>query len=340
MNDTADASAVDDSLAHEVRERCTDTPLRIGSRTSPMATAQAEHVKALVEKRVPGLDVRIVGMETSADRWMGDLSELGGKGNFTKEIDRALVSGRIDLAVHCLKDVPGDVPLPEGTAFGAHLERTDVHDAVVFPAGSPYATLAELPPGSVVGTSSVRRRAALTKYRPDLRVEPVRGNLNSRLAKLDAGDDFAALIVARPGLARIGMTDRRHQVLPTGYTPGQSLAMVPAVGAGVISLQARSADAPVMRLLGELNHAQTSTCVTAERVMLQGLSGHCNSPIAGYAVLVPDGRIHLHGMVFNGDGSEFVYGDAQHTDAAVLGELVAAELLRQGADALIAATRK
>ena len=340
MNDAANDNAPDDPLAHEMRLRCADAPLRIGSRTSPMAMAQAEHVKALIEKRVPGLDVRIAGMDTSADLWQGDLSELGGKGNFTKEIDRALVSGRIDLAVHCLKDVPGDVPLPAGTRFAAHLERTDVHDVVVFPAASPHSTLAGLPPGSVVGTSSVRRRAALSKYRPDLRVEPFRGNVNSRLARLDAGDGPAALILARPGLARIGMTDRRHQVLPIDHAPGRNLAMVPAVGAGVISLQARSADAPVLRLLGEFDHEQTSTCVTAERAMLSSLRGHCNSPIAGHAVVTPDGLIHLHGMVFNGDGSEFVYGDASHTDPALLGGLVATELLRQGGGELITATRK
>lgn len=128
--------AADDALAALVRERCAAAPLRIGTRTSPMALAQAQHVKALVEKRVPGVAVEIVGMETSADLWKGDLARLGGKGNFTKEIDRALIDARVDVAVHCLKDVPGDVPLPAGTEFAAHLERTDVHDVAVFPAGS------------------------------------------------------------------------------------------------------------------------------------------------------------------------------------------------------------
>lgn len=329
-----------DVLAEIVRNRCADTTLRIGSRTSPMARSQAEHVKALIEKRVPGLEAEIVGVETSADLWEGDLAELGGKGNFTKEIDKALTGGQIDLAVHCLKDVPGDVPMPPGTEFAAYLERTDVHDVVVFPAGSQYSSLAQLPPGSIVGTSSVRRRAMLSQYRGDLHVERVRGNVNTRLRKLDTEGRLEAMILARPGLARIGMSDRAQQPLPLDYENGNKLAMVPAVGAGVIALQARSADTPVMRLLGEFNHDETAICATAERVMLHGLRGHCNSPIAGYAVLCPDGQINLRGMVFNRDGSQFVHAAAWHTDPGALGAMVSAELLRQGARELIMATRK
>lgn len=330
-----------DAVATLVRDRFPDTPLRIGTRTSPMALAQAEGVKARIEARVPGLAVELVGMETSADLWPGDLHELGGKGNFTKEIDRALAGGRVDVAVHCLKDVPGDVPLPAGTVFGAHLERDDVHDVALFPASSPFRRLEDLPSGALVGTSSVRRRAQLGLYRPDLRVERSRGNVNSRLARLDEGGHFDAMILARAGLGRIGMAERPYQLLPVEHADGDAaVAILPAIGAGIISLQARSADSPVLRLLDDFNHVVTAQCATAERVMLHMLMGHCNSPIAGHAVRCPDGQLHLRGMVFNRDGSEFVHAAAWHRDPGALGSMVAADLLRQGARNLITATKK
>ncbi|MEU7862960.1 hydroxymethylbilane synthase [Nonomuraea sp. NPDC049141] len=330
-----------DALINLLHDAFRDRPLRVGTRSSPMALYQANDVRDRIHQRVPGLDVELVAMTTSADLWPGDLAELGGKGNFTKEIDRSLTSAQVDIAVHCMKDVPGDVPLPQGTAFGAYLEREDVHDVVVTRDGTP---LAEFPQGSIIGTSSVRRHAQLHMYRPDLRTEPIRGNVNSRLAKLDGDTKYAALILARAGLGRIDALDRHYEVLPLEFHPADSgiVSMVPAVGAGVIGIQARTADDSVMRLLDELNHPATAAHILAERTMLHMLRGHCNSPIAGHASTTPDGQMSLYGMVFNGDGSRFVrahlWGDPG--DPATLGSRVASDLLHQGAHQLITETRK
>ena len=265
-----------------------------------MAIAQAEHVRELLLKHVEGPQVELVGIQTSGDRWQGDLAELGGKGAFLKEIDRQLVMGEIDIAVHCMKDVPGDVPLPEGTAFAAYLPREDVHDVLVFPPGSPYASLDDLPAGSRIATSAVRRKAQLLRARPDLQVDRIRGNVNSRLARFDAEGRFDAMILARAGLRRIGMENRAGQVLPLDF-------MCPAVGAGVIGIQCRTADTGIVELLRLLDDAETRTHVTAERTMLQDLKGHCNSPIAGHCTTTPDGQLSLIGMVFTSDGGEFAY---------------------------------
>lgn len=330
-----------DALINVLRDRFPDRPLRIGTRSSPMATHQAGDVRDRIQKRVPGLDVELVPMTTKADLWPGDLSELGGKGLYTKEIDRALMDGQVDIAVHCMKDVPGDVPLPAGLAFGAYLERDDVHDVLVTRDGTP---LAEIQAGSIIGTSSVRRRAQLHMVRPDLRSERIRGNVNSRLDKLDKDHQYAGLILARAGLGRIGALDRHIEVLPVEFHPaGEGIvSMVPAVGAGVIGIQARQADAPLMRLLDELNHPLTAAHILAERTMLHLLRGHCNSPIAGYAGTTADGVMSLYGMVFNQDGSKFVrchlWGEP--ADPATLGSRVASDLLHQGARHLITATRK
>ncbi|MGP3917703.1 hydroxymethylbilane synthase [Nonomuraea sp. 10N515B] len=330
-----------DALIDLISDTFVDRPLRIGTRSSPMALHQANDVRDRIRKRVPGLDVELVPMTTSADLWPGDLAELGGKGNYTKEIDRALMSAQVDIAVHCMKDVPGDVPLPQGTAFGAYLEREDVHDVVVTRDGTP---LADIPAGSVIGTSSVRRRAQLHMHRPDLRSERIRGNVNSRLAKLDEDPAYAALILARAGLGRIDALDRHIEVLPLEFHPVDEgiVSMVPAVGAGVIGIQARTADSPIMRLLDELNDPATAAHMLAERTMLHMLRGHCNSPIAGHASTTPDGQMSLYGMVFNRDGSAFVRAHlwGNPSDPATLGSRVAADLLHQGARHLITATRK
>jgi hydroxymethylbilane synthase len=318
--------------------RLAGAPLRIGTRTTALARAQTNRVISRLEALVPGLPIETVGIETSADLWTGDLSLLGGKVNFTKEIDRALVSGAIDIAVHSMKDVPGDVPLPRGTEFGAYLERGDVHDVVISRDGRK---LVDLPAGSKIGTSSVRRRAQLSLYRPDLAVERVRGGIDSRVRKLDAGE-YDAILLARAGLERIGLDDRITEVLPTVWTDGFTVAMVPAVGAAVIGVQARLADEPVMALLDEINHPETARNITAERTMLHMLRGHCNSPIAGHAHTTPDGQLSLFGMVFDRDGSNWVrsHGRGPVDDPASLGAWVAGDLLRQGARHLITASRK
>jgi hydroxymethylbilane synthase len=291
-----------------------------------------------IENAAPGLRMEIMNIETSADLWSGDLSLLGGKGNFTKEIDRALITGGVDIAVHSMKDVPGDVPLPKGTAFGAYLERGDVHDVVISRDGRH---LADLPAGSTIGTSAVRRRAQLSLCRPDLIITRVRGGIDTRIKKLDAGE-YDALLLARTGLERINLDHRITEVLPTTWTDGETVAMVPAVGAAVIGVQARVDDEPVMRLLEEIDHPATALHITAERTMLHKLHGHCNSPIAGHAHTTPDGQLSLFGMVFNHDGSAWVrsHGRGPQDDPASLGAWVADDLLRQGARRLITATKQ
>jgi hydroxymethylbilane synthase len=303
--------------------------LRLGSRTSPMAVAQARQVAGLLGGLVPGLEVTISGIQTDADQWAGDLAALGGKGAFTKTIDRALLLGEVDATVHCVKDVPGDVPLPHGLVFAAYLPREDIRDCLVFPVSADRKTLADLPTGARIGTSSVRRRAQLGRHRPDLAVHRVRGNVNSRLLRLDAGE-FDALVLARAGLSRIGLPGRVAETFDADL-------MCPAVGAGVIGIQCRADDNGLLELLAMLDDPLTRTHVAAERTMLHGLQGHCNSPIAGHCATTPDGQLALRGMAFTRDGGEFVHamewGPVDRP--AELGAYLAGVLLRKGARDLI-----
>ncbi|MDJ1138485.1 hydroxymethylbilane synthase [Streptomyces iconiensis] len=317
-------------------------PLRIGTRSSPMALAQTAHVCELLRRQEPGLALETVPVTTEADRWHGDLSELGGKGGFVKEIDVQLQRGEIDMAIHCLKDIPGDVPLPEGLLFAAVLPRADVRDVLVVPEGSPVTAPSQLPPGATVASSSVRRRAQLLALRPDLHVARIRGAIGTRLDRLDGKPDAKrkgkgsagvadALIVARAGLERLERTDRIRYEFPV-------TEMVPPVGAGVLALECRQDDTRVTRVLERLNDAKTQREATAERAMLRALRGHCNSPIAGHCGTGPDGQLTLRGMVFTHDGSHFAeaHHEAAHgEDPATLGSRVATALLHRGARALI-----
>ncbi|MEV4036357.1 hydroxymethylbilane synthase [Streptomyces umbrinus] len=304
--------------------------LRIGTRSSPMALAQVEHVSALLRKIEPDLDIEVMPVTTEADKWQGDLAQLGGKGLFVKEIDQMLQRGQVDMAVHCIKDVPGDVPMPRGLVFAAYLERDDVRDVLLFPEGSDRQTLDDLPSGATVATSAVRRKAQINKVRPDLNVVRVRGAVGSRVEKLDGTRKIEtkldAMILATSGLERLGLSHRARQV----FTLDE---MLTAVGAGALGLECRKDDESVAGLLQQLNHERTMTEITAERVMLHGLRGHCNSPIAGHCITEPDGQLSLRGMVFSRDGSKFVHahfwGESLN-DPAVLGSRVCAELLRQG----------
>jgi hydroxymethylbilane synthase len=231
--------------------------------------------------------------------------------------------------------VPGDVPLPKGLVFAAYLPRDDVRDVLLVPEGSDVKTLDDLPAGAAVATSSVRRKAQVLRLRPDLHVIRVRGAVGSRVEKLDGkrkmDTEPAAMILATSGLERLGLTGRAQQV----FTVDE---MIPAVGSGVLGLECRQDDHPMAALLERLNDGKTMREVTAERVMLHGLRGHCNSPIAGYCITEPDGRLSLRGMVFGRDGSKFVHahlGDEHQGDPAALGARVCAELLRQGARTII-----
>ncbi|MFN2495808.1 MAG: hydroxymethylbilane synthase [Pseudonocardiaceae bacterium] len=300
--------------------------IRIATRSSQMALHQAEQVATALQAHDPAIGTELVKVTTAGDRRMGDLAKLCGKGAFIKEIDRALLDDQADLAVHCLKDIPGDIPVPEGLAFAGYLPREDIHDAVISRSGTP---LAELPEGSVIGTSSVRRTAQLRLHHPHLRIEPLRGNVNTRLMRLDEGH-FDVLIAAVSGLHRVNQAHRITEVLPLE-------TMCPPIGAGIIALQCRADDTQVLQLGAQLNNLATNRQADAERAMLHALQGHCNSPIAGYATTDPTGRLSLHGKVFSLDGSQWI--DSHHwgvaEDPQALGFFVGSDLLRQGARALI-----
>ncbi|MBO0819254.1 MAG: hydroxymethylbilane synthase [Nocardiopsaceae bacterium] len=308
--------------------------LRLGGRTSHLARAYAQRVIAALASVAPGIEIEYVPIVTSADRHKGDLAALGGKGLFMKEIDKALSVGEIDAAVHCMKDVPGDVPLPKGLVFAAYLRRDDVRDAVVFPEGSKYASLADLPPGSRVGTSAVRRKAQILRARPDLQVIRYRGNVIPRITRLDEEQPADALVLARGGLVKVGMDHRISQVLDMED-------MCPAIGAGVVGVQCRAADEGIVELLQMIDHAETRTHILAERTMLHALQGHCNSPLAGHCATTGDGQLSLIGMVFSRDGDTFAYAHEwdKLDHAHELGTYVAANLIRKGARSIIAGTR-
>lgn len=298
--------------------------IRVATRASPMAVAQAEQVAAGLSEF--GVDIELVKVTSAGDRWMGDLAKLGGKGAFVKEIDDALLNDEADLAVHCLKDIPGDIPIPEGIAFAGFPERDDVRDAIITSDGRP---LAEQPPGTVVGTSSVRRAAQLRLHYPGLVMKPLRGNMNTRLERLEDGY-CDVLIAAVAGMYRIGRQDRITEILPLEV-------MCPPIGAGVLTLACRADDDEVRELAGRLDHAETRRVADAERAMLHALQGHCNSPIAGVCVIEPTGRLSLRGKVFDLEGTRWL--DSQHwgvpEDPQALGFFVGSDLLRQGARAII-----
>ncbi|QNP65881.1 hydroxymethylbilane synthase [Streptomyces genisteinicus] len=300
--------------------------IRIVSRSSPMALAQVERVRAELTALHPGLRTEVVPVVTTGDRWMGDLSQVDGKGAFTKEVDAALLAGEADLAVHCVKDIPADRPLPAGTVFAAFLERDDIRDALVHPGG---LTLDELPAGTRIGTSSVRRAAQLAASHPHLECVPMRGNANRRLEKLHAGE-ADALLLAVSGLERIGRADVVTQVL-------SAETMCPPIGAGVLALQCREDDTEVIDAVSGLGDPDAHRETTAERMLLHVLQGHCNSPIAGYARAERNGDLSLRAKVFTPDGKTVLNAHewAGPLDPATLGTSVAVALLRQGARELI-----
>ncbi|SDI04770.1 hydroxymethylbilane synthase [Paraburkholderia steynii] len=297
--------------------------LVIASRESRLAMWQAEHVRCALHKLYPSCDVKILGMTTRGDQILDrTLSKVGGKGLFVKELENALADGRADLAVHSLKDVP--MELPEGFALSTIMEREDPRDAFV---SSQYDSLAALPPGSVVGTSSLRREAMLRTRYPDLIVKPLRGNLDTRLAKLDRGD-YAAIILAAAGLKRLGLGDRIRSLLD----PADSL---PAAGQGALGIEIRADRADLAAWLAPLHHEHTAAAVEAERMVSRALGGSCEVPLAAYATW-HDGALHLRGVVATPDGQRVLSAQASApaptTGAALeLGREVASQLEAQGA---------
>ena len=298
------------------------TPLRIGTRASPLALWQAEHVRAGLLRAHPEIPVEIVPMTTQGDRMLAvPLHEIGGKGLFVKEIEAALLEGTVDLAVHSMKDVPAQQP--EGLEIAAILAREDVRDAWV---SNTFARPEDLPQGGRVGSSSLRRRAQLLHRLPQTVVLDLRGNVATRLRKLDAGD-YDGIVLAAAGLKRLGLLERiRHYLEPE--------LSLPAVGQGAIGVEIRSDDARTRTLLEPLNDPTTSRCVGAERHMNRLLGGDCRLPVAALAEADGTG-LRLRGLVASPDGRELLRAEAVGSLAHSVGEQVAQALLAQGAQHII-----
>ena len=300
--------------------------IRIATRKSALALWQAEYVKARLEQAHPSLVVTLVPMVSRGDKLLDSpLSKIGGKGLFVKELETALLENEADIAVHSMKDVPMD--FPEGLGLFCICEREDPRDAFV---SNTYASFDDLPQGSVVGTSSLRRQAQLLTRRPDLHIRFLRGNVNTRLAKLDAGE-YDAIILAAAGLIRLGFEDR----ITSAISIEDSL---PAGGQGAVGIECRSADNEIHALLAPLHHADTAVRVTAERALNKHLNGGCQVPIACYAVL-EDEQIWLRGLVGEPSGGVLLSAQARapQSEAAALGIQVAEDLLGQGAGAILKA---
>ncbi|QNX08596.1 hydroxymethylbilane synthase [Acinetobacter seifertii] len=300
--------------------------LKIATRQSPLALWQAEHIRARLQELHPDLMVELVKFVTQGDKILDTpLAKIGGKGLFVKELEAALLDGRADLAVHSMKDVP--MALPEGLTLAVICEREDPLDAFV---SNQFEKFADLPQGARVGTSSLRRKSQILKQRPDLQIIDLRGNVGTRLGKLDDGQ-YDAIILASAGLKRLGLENRiRHTIEPN--------VSLPAVGQGALGLECRADDQDVLALIQPLLHIETDVCVRAERAFNAYLEGGCQVPIAGYATL-QDGKIHIEGRVGSVDGQTLLR--AEMTDEAhnaqQLGENLARNLLEQGAGDLLKA---
>ena len=298
--------------------------IRIATRKSQLALWQAEFVASQLRQYYPDLEVELVTMTTEGDRVLDSpLAKIGGKGLFVKELEHSMLRNESDIAVHSMKDVP--VELPEGLHIPVVLKREDPRDAFV---SNTYATLDELPQGARVGTSSLRRRCQLAEMRPDLEILDLRGNVNTRLAKLDDGQ-YDAIILASAGLIRLEMKDRIKEALAPQV-------MLPAIAQGAIGIECRQGDSDVETLLQALNDADTFTRVQAERGMNERLQGGCQVPIAGYAELEKD-VIVVRGLVGRADGTDMVHGviSGRPEDAAELGDVLGQDLLSRGADVIL-----
>ena len=300
--------------------------LVIASRESALALWQARHIQGRLQALYPHMTVDILGMTTTGDQILDTpLARIGGKGLFVKELEQALADGRADLAVHSMKDVP--MHLPEGFALAAIGEREDPRDAFV---SNDFSRLEDLPAGSIVGTSSLRRQSQLQARLPHLKIASLRGNLQTRLRKLDEGQ-YAAIILAAAGLKRLGLEARIRQLI----APEMS---IPAVGQGALGIEINAQRQDLLPLLAPLNHEATASCVEAERAMSRALAGSCQVPLGAFAERSGDTLV-MRGFVASIDGREMlraeVSGDA--ADAETLGRLLADRLIAQGADRILAA---
>ncbi|MDR7122473.1 hydroxymethylbilane synthase [Rheinheimera soli] len=298
--------------------------VRIATRKSALALWQANFVKAELEAAHPGLRVELVPMSTQGDKILDTpLAKIGGKGLFVKELETAMLEGRADIAVHSMKDVPVD--FPEGLMLHTICQREDPRDAFV---STRYQQLADLPQGAVVGTSSLRRQCQIKAIRPDLQIKDLRGNVNTRLAKLDAGE-FDAIILASAGLIRLGFEARIASFLEVDTS-------LPANGQGAVGIECRTDDLLVQQLLAPLEHKETRICVLAERAMNRKLQGGCQVPIGAFAVFQQN-ELWLRGLVGQLDGSEILRSEIKGSaeQAEQLGMQLAEQLLALGADRIL-----
>jgi hydroxymethylbilane synthase len=300
--------------------------LKIGTRGSPLALAQAHETRRLLAlvHGSPEEHFEIVIIKTSGDMIQDrPLSDVGGKGLFTKELDQAQLEGAIDIAVHSAKDLP--TLLPEGLIVGGYLPREDVRDAFI---GGAAKTLQELPKGARVGSASLRRQAMIRRLRPDLEVELLRGNVQTRLRKVESGE-FAATLLALAGLKRLGLADKATSILPLDTFP-------PACGQGAIAITIRAGDARIKDDLAPICDAETGHALAAERAFLKVLDGSCRTPIAGHAV-VAGARLSFYGLVLRKDGSEAFEAriEGPVKDAAALGETAARNILKDAPSDLL-----
>lgn len=299
--------------------------LVIASRESALAMWQAKHIQARLQALYPDCDVQILGMTTSGDQILDSpLSRIGGKGLFVKELETALENGRADLAVHSMKDVP--MNLPEGFILAATGEREDPRDAFV---SNDFAHLEALPHAAVVGTSSLRRQSQLQARFPHLKIESLRGNLQTRLRKLDEGQ-YAAIILAAAGLIRLGLSDRIKSTL----SPQDC---IPAVGQGALGIEIHANRQDLLKILAPLNHKDSELCVAAERAFSRALAGSCTVPLGAYATM-KNHEIHMTGFVASVDGKQMLRetttGTTTNPDA--VGKALAEKLIARGADKILA----
>lgn len=299
--------------------------LVIASRESALAMWQAKHIQSRLQALYPNCEVSILGMTTTGDQILDSpLARIGGKGLFVKELETALANGSADLAVHSMKDVP--MNLPEGFAMAATGEREDPRDAFV---SNNFASLEVLPHGSIVGTSSLRRQSQVQARFPHLKIESLRGNVQTRLRKLDEGQ-YAAIILAAAGLIRLGLGERIRQFI----APQDS---IPAVGQGALGIEINTARTDLFEVLAPLNHIDTQLCVEAERSMSRALAGSCTVPLGAYAVREGD-EINITGFVASVDGKqmlrETVRGSVNNAEA--VGKALANQLIAKGADKILA----
>ena len=318
-----------DSTTNQLDKDLYKSQVRIATRQSALALWQANFVKQRLEAVYPSLDVRLLPITSQGDKYLdAPLFKMGGKGLFVKELEQALLDQRADIAVHSMKDVPAD--FPEELELAVICEREDPRDAFV---SNRYFSLDSLPEGAVIGTSSLRRQCQLLAQRPDLVVKFLRGNVNTRLSKLDA-NEYDAIILATAGLIRLDLQSRITEVI----APENCL---PAAGQGAVGIECRVDDAVTKSLIASLNHSLTSECVLAERAMNREIQAGCQAPVGCYAIhrLKGDEQLWLRGLVGSADGSKILRDEivGLRSDAEIIGKRLGIKLLQAGADKLVRA---